>query len=64
MHEKAQDGLTYVRNFGSPDFFITMTCNPKWKEITENLFPGQSPKDRYDIVSRVFRLKVTTFMYF
>lgn len=23
-----------VRHFGSPDLFITMTANPKWKEIS------------------------------
>ncbi|CAB3224789.1 unnamed protein product [Arctia plantaginis] len=33
MHEYAQDAMTYVRNYGTPDLFITFTCNPKWTEI-------------------------------
>ncbi|XP_051158561.1 uncharacterized protein LOC127279947 [Leptopilina boulardi] len=34
-----------------------MTCNPKWKEITENLLEGQTASDRPDLVSHVFELK-------
>ncbi|XP_058809685.1 uncharacterized protein LOC131674888 [Phymastichus coffea] len=34
-----------------------MTCNPKWKEIQENLLSGQQACDRPDIVARVFHLK-------
>lgn len=58
MHEKAQDALCYVRKYGSADLFITMTCNPKWDEIQENLREGDSPNHRYDIITRVFRMKV------
>ena len=28
MHERQQDATTYVRKYGHPDLFITMTCNP------------------------------------
>jgi hypothetical protein len=62
MHEHTQDAMTYVRKFGTPDLFITFTCNPKWPDIRSNLFPGQEAKDRHDIVSRVFRLKVVRLM--
>ena len=58
MHERAQDAMTYVREFGRPDLFITFTCNPKWEEITENLFEFQTAKDRPDIVARVFHEKL------
>ena len=34
-----------------------MTCNPKWPEIKSVLLPGQTPQDRPDIASRVFKLK-------
>lgn len=34
-----------------------MTCNPKWREITENLLPGQGAADRPDICARVFNIK-------
>lgn len=58
MLEKSQDGLCYVRKYGSPHLFITMTCNPNWEDIRKNIFPGQQAKDRHDIVARIFRLKV------
>ena len=50
--------MTYVRKYGHPDLFITMTTNPNWPEIRNNLLPGQEPLDRPDLVARVFRLKV------
>ena len=34
-----------------------MTCNPHWSEIKNSLKPGQTPQDRPDLVSRVFKLK-------
>ncbi|KFM82727.1 hypothetical protein X975_20986, partial [Stegodyphus mimosarum] len=54
MQQNYQDSMAIVRDFGKPDLFLTFTCNPKWPEITENLFPGQKPHDRPDVVSRVF----------
>ena len=63
MHEKCQDAMTYVKHHGAPDLFITMTCNSNWPEITNELLPGQTPKDRHNLIARVFRLKVQTFMY-
>jgi len=58
MHERQQDAMTYVRKFGSPDLFITMTCNPNWPEIQNNLLRGQKPKDCPDLVAQVFHLKL------
>lgn len=29
LHEKTQDAMTYVRNYGTPDLCITFTCNPE-----------------------------------
>ena len=52
-----QDGMAIVRNFGKPDFFVTMTCNPRWPEIQESLRPGESAVDRPDLCARVFYLK-------
>ena len=40
MLEKRQDGMAYIWKFGKPDLFITFSANPKWREITDNLFPG------------------------
>ncbi len=58
MEENFQDSMAIVRKFGKPDLFLTMTCNQKWREITENLLPGQEPADRPDLVVRVFNQKV------
>ena len=63
MHEKSQDAMTYVKNFGPPELFITITCNPKWPEITNELLPLQTAVDRPDIIARVFYLKMKRFMY-
>ncbi|EFN73727.1 hypothetical protein EAG_09472, partial [Camponotus floridanus] len=40
-----QDAMAIVSKFGKPDLFITMTFNPKWREIEENLLPGQQASD-------------------
>ena len=34
------------------------TIITEWPEIQEQLYPGQTAKERHDIVARVFRLKV------
>ncbi|XP_075475687.1 uncharacterized protein LOC142509527 [Primulina tabacum] len=52
------DAMALVRRFGKPDLFITMTCNPKWKEVTDNLVGSQQPQDHHDLTARVFRSKV------
>jgi len=51
-----------VNKYGKPDLFITFTCNPKWREITDNLYPGQSATDRPDLVCRVFKMKLKCFL--
>jgi len=56
MLQNYQDSMTIVSKFGKPDVFITMTCNPKWREIEENLLHGQQAFDRPDIYARVFNI--------
>jgi Helitron helicase-like domain at N-terminus len=58
MHEYTQDAMTYVRNYGRLDLFVTFTCNPKWEEIEQELLDGQAPSDRHDLLARVFRQKL------
>jgi hypothetical protein len=58
MRELYQDAMAVVRYYGKPDLFITMTCNPNWPEIKDNLFKGQTASDRPDMISRVFDLKL------
>ncbi|XP_029172378.1 uncharacterized protein LOC114941527 [Nylanderia fulva] len=52
MLQHYQDAMAIVRKYGKPDIFITMTCNPNWREIKENLLPNQQPADRPDICAR------------
>ncbi|EEE69305.1 hypothetical protein OsJ_28588 [Oryza sativa Japonica Group] len=58
MQQRFLNAMVLVQHFGRPDYFITMTCNPNWKEITENLYRSQQPQDRPDLVARVFRAKL------
>lgn len=62
MKSLYQDSMARVRKLGKPHAFITMTCNPKWKEIQEALLPNQSPSSRPDIISRVFRMKLNELL--
>ncbi|OWZ06009.1 LOW QUALITY PROTEIN: Helitron helicase [Phytophthora megakarya] len=52
------DAMTIVRETGAPNLFITMTCNPNWPEIKENLRRGEQASDRRDLVARVFMQKL------
>ncbi|XP_024310358.1 uncharacterized protein LOC112268667 [Brachypodium distachyon] len=57
MQRRFLDAMAIVQRWGKPDYFITMTCNPYWEEITTELLPGQLPQDRPDLVARVYRAK-------
>ncbi|XP_058802820.1 uncharacterized protein LOC131670858 [Phymastichus coffea] len=57
MQQCYQDAMVIVNEKGKPDVFATMTCNPNWPDIQENLLSGQQASGRSDIVSRVFHLK-------
>ena len=57
MNKQFQDAMAIAREHHKPDFFITMTCNPQWPEIKEELLQGQTPQDRPDLITRVFKLK-------
>ena len=59
---RLQDALALARRFKGADLFITMTCNPKWREITESLEKGQKASDRPDIVVRVFHQKLQALL--
>jgi hypothetical protein len=52
------DAMALVRKYGKPDIFLTMTRNPNWDEIKNELYPGQCAQDRLDLVARVFRVKL------
>ena len=56
FNNKYHDAMAIVRQYGNPDFFITFTANPSWPEIVEK------GRDRPDIVSRVFQLRLKQFL--
>lgn len=60
--EQVSDTLAIAAQFGPPTFFITITCNPKWPEITSRLRIGQNHTDIPAVVVRVFRNRLSHFM--
>jgi hypothetical protein len=62
MLQLYQDSMASVRQFGKPSLFITMTANAHWPEITAALKPGETPSDRPDLVTRVFRMKLKSLI--
>ena len=57
MQQNYLDALAIVRKYGRLDYFITMTANPTWPEIQENLGKGEAAHNRPDLVARVFHMK-------
>ncbi|KAL5537409.1 hypothetical protein UlMin_045836 [Ulmus minor] len=50
--------MALVQVFGKPDIFLTITCNPNWSEIKEELEPYEEPQNKPDLVARIFRAKL------
>ncbi|OWY97976.1 LOW QUALITY PROTEIN: Helitron helicase [Phytophthora megakarya] len=63
MYKSYQDSLALVREFGKPDIFLTMTCNPEWKEIRDQIAEHQKPPDGTDIVARVWNQNLRAFLH-
>jgi len=63
LHQCFLDAMTLVASYGKPDFFITMTASPTWKEVTANLRPGEQAHNRPDLVARVFRQKLKQLIH-
>ena len=57
MMQRFQDAMAIARYFRKVDIFLTMTTNPRWKEIEDELLLGQTSYDRPDLVARVFQMK-------
>lgn len=57
MRKKYLDAMTLVERYGKPDLFLTMTCNPKWCEITKELKKHEESQNRPDLLTRVFKSK-------
>ncbi|RCV06252.1 hypothetical protein SETIT_1G148500v2 [Setaria italica] len=61
---KQRVDIAICRVYGSPYFFTTFTCNPKWLEIKETmeLECGQRPSDRPDVGCRVYHMNLSELM--
>lgn len=64
MYGHYQDALSICRVFGNPQYFMTYTCNVNWTEIRCYMdFQHQhDTHSRADIIARVFRTKVKSFI--
>jgi hypothetical protein len=54
MMQVYQDVMAIVRSKGTPDVFLTFTCNPNWQEIVVELKPNQIASNRLDLVACIF----------
>ena len=54
--------MSFLRIYGRPDPFITMTTNPKWTEIKTNFEHGQQSHDRPELVVCVFKQNLYMLM--
>jgi hypothetical protein len=57
MQHLLQDALAINRFFKGADLFLTMTANPAWPEIQNELLPGQTAADHPDLVVCTFYAK-------
>ena len=62
QHQLYQDAMAIVHCYGKTDVFITFTCNPQWKEITDELLEHQTAADQPGIVAQVFKLKLHSLL--
>ncbi|GBM80046.1 hypothetical protein AVEN_202553-1 [Araneus ventricosus] len=62
IQEHFQDAMTYVKNYCRSDVFINFTRNPKRIEIQQEIFVGQKPHDRHDLLARMFHQKQNSLM--
>jgi len=59
MIQNYLDAMSICKWFGYPDFFITITCNPKWPEVKRFLKDTTlNSEDRPDILCRLFKIKL------
>ncbi|XP_035844002.1 uncharacterized protein LOC118490455 [Helianthus annuus] len=63
MRENYYDAMAICKWFGYPDFFITISCNPKWTEIKRFLKDKNiNPEDRPQILCRLFKIKLNAII--
>ncbi len=57
-----QDSMAVIRNFGKPDLFVTVTCNPQWPEI-QNELTNVKNSEKLTLIARVFKIKLKAIMH-
>jgi hypothetical protein len=62
LRNRAVNALSLVSEFGGATGFLTITCNPNWREIQVRLFQGQTAFDRPDVVCAVFHQRKAAFL--
>ncbi|RCV11597.1 hypothetical protein SETIT_2G199000v2 [Setaria italica] len=50
VHARFMDATALVARYGRPDYFVTMTCNPYWPEIMEQLVYHAKLLDLHDFL--------------
>ena len=58
FRNRFHDTMGVVSRLGFPNFFITLTCNPNWPEIKDNMHRGQNSDDLTALINRVFKIKL------
>ncbi|KAL5582136.1 hypothetical protein UlMin_014578 [Ulmus minor] len=58
MRKRYMDAMSLVQRVGKPDIFLTITCNPNWNEIKQELQPHEESQNRPNLVTRIFREKL------
>jgi len=54
MERRFLNAISLVQKYGKPDLFISITCNPKWLEIQDQLEKYEKAENRPDLIARVF----------
>ena len=63
MQQNYLDAMALCKWYGYPDFFITITCNPKWPEVKRFLKDSTiKAEDRPDILCRLFKMKLDSLL--
>ncbi len=57
----AKNALVLVSEYGCPDEFLTLTCNPDWPEVQSQLINGQTAFDCPDVTVPVFKSRLDKF---
>lgn len=65
MNMDFQDSMAVCHVYGSPDLFVSFTCNPNWPKIVDALrpVPGQRPLGKSDMEYRVFNMKLNDLFH-